>query len=291
MASMGPDPYAALAELAGGFIHEVKNHLSTLGLNLQLLAEDFQEPQSQRERRALTRVQKLQGECQRLVDVANDFLRFARIKDLVRKPADLGRVIEEIVDFFTPSARAALIEIKVYMPADLPGVLLDIDMFKQALLNLMLNAKQAMPEGGELTIQAAAERGEGRPGSGGVGSPAPSAGGAAAGSGDPRRAPAPTPVATEDDTSAPLHTSYVSLSLIDTGQGMTPEVLAKLFRPFFSTRPGGTGLGLPTTRRIVEAHHGTIDVQSDVGKGTKFTIRLPAAPSQEAEGPPGTCTV
>ena len=69
------DQYAALAELAGGFIHEIKNHLGTLGLNLQLLAEDFEEPQSQRERRALQRVQRLQGECQRLLEISNDFLR------------------------------------------------------------------------------------------------------------------------------------------------------------------------------------------------------------------------
>ena len=74
------DSYALLAELAGGFIHEIKNHMSTLGLNLQLLAEDFQDPQNQRERRALGRVQKLQAECQRLVGVSNDFLRFARTR-------------------------------------------------------------------------------------------------------------------------------------------------------------------------------------------------------------------
>src|SRR5947207_3966426 len=78
-----------LAELAGSFIHEIKNHLSTLGLNLQLLAEDFQEPQSQRERRALERVQRLQGECQRLVGLANDFLRFARVKDLDLQPTSM----------------------------------------------------------------------------------------------------------------------------------------------------------------------------------------------------------
>src|SRR3989442_2029320 len=95
--------YAELAELAGGFIHEIKNHLSTLGLNLQLLAEDFQDPQSQRERRALERVQRLQGECQRLVDVSNDFLRFARVKDLEFAPTDLVAVVEEMIDFFTPT--------------------------------------------------------------------------------------------------------------------------------------------------------------------------------------------
>src|ERR1700737_2279188 len=84
------EQYAELAELAGGFIHEIKNHLSTLGLNLQLLAEDFEEPQSQRERRAQDRVQRLQNECQRLVDVSNDFLRFARVQDLDLQPTRLG---------------------------------------------------------------------------------------------------------------------------------------------------------------------------------------------------------
>src|SRR5262245_22183108 len=133
-----------LAELAGGFIHDFKNHLSTLGLNLQLLAEDFAEPQNHRERRALTRVQRLQNECQRLVECANDFLRFARIQELDLGAVDLSQVIEELVDFFEPTARAANISIKRFIPADLPLVLLDRDMFKQALVNLMLNAEQAM---------------------------------------------------------------------------------------------------------------------------------------------------
>jgi two-component system, NtrC family, sensor histidine kinase HydH len=222
------DDYAALAELAGGFIHEIKNHLGTLGLNLQLLAEDFQEPDTQRERRALARVQKLQAECQRLTDLSNDFLRFARMRDLPLEPCALGKVVEEMVDFFEPTARAAGIDIRVYLPADLPAVRLDRDMFKQALLNLMLNAEQTLLGGGSLTLQAGVE------------------------------------------------SAHVCLSLIDTGPGMPPEVQAKVFEPFFSTKPGGSGLGLPTTRKIVEAHRGTIDVQSEVGKGTKFTIRLPA---------------
>ncbi len=217
-----------LAELAGGFIHEIKNHLSTLGLNLQLLGEDFADPQSPRERKALSRVQKLQGECQRLVDLSNDFLRFARVKDVERSPADLAEVVEEMLDFFGPTAQAHRIDIKCFIPVDLPPVALDRELFKQALLNLLLNAQQAMPEGGELTIQAA-----------------------------------------RDETD-------VSLYLIDTGKGMAPEVLAKVFQPFYTTRAGGTGLGLATTRRIVEAHGGTIAVQSELDRGTRFTIRLPA---------------
>ncbi|MHB1424810.1 MAG: ATP-binding protein [Gemmataceae bacterium] len=220
--------YVELAELAGGFVHDLKNHLSTLRLNLQLLAEDFQDPQTQRERRALDRILRLQNECQRLVDISNEFLRFARVKDLELVPANLGEVVGELTDFFGPMARSANIEIKSYIPPDLPAVALNRDMFKQALLNLLLNAQQAMPAGGEITLQARAEP-EG-----------------------------------------------VRFDLIDTGCGMSSETLAKAFRPFYSTRGGGTGLGLATSRKIIQAHGGAIDVQSEVGHGTKFTIRLPA---------------
>ena len=237
------DRYAELAELAGGFIHENKNHLGTLKLNLELLAEDFQEPQTQRERRAQTRVQKLQAECQRLVDKSNDFLRFARITDesLKATPADMAAVVAEMIDFFSPTAQSAHIEIKPYISGDLPPVMLDRDLFEQALLNLMLNAQQAMPSGGELTIQALREEVNNQP--------------------------------------------QVCLSLIDTGKGMTPEVAANIFQPFFSTKPAGSGLGLPTTRKIVEAHGGTIEVQSEVDRGTKFTIRLPAMKVRPASVP------
>jgi two-component system sensor histidine kinase HydH len=226
---MANDQYAVLAELAGGFVHEIKNHLSTLGLNLQLLSEDLEGPETQRERRAFQRVQRLQAEYQRLVEVANDFLRYARIKDLALEDLNLAKVLEEMIDFFGPSAKAANIDIKTYLPGDLPCVRLDKELFKQALLNLLLNAEQAMPQGGSITLQAALD--------------------------SPRR--------------------QLCLSIIDTGRGIGPEVLAKIFQPFYSTKPSGSGLGLPTTRKIIEGHQGTIDVESEPGRGTKFTIRLP----------------
>src|SRR3954468_7767594 len=102
---MANDQYAALAELAGGFIHEIKNHLSTLGLNLQLLAEDFEAPETHRERRALERVRRLQAECEQLVEVSNDFLRFARLREFDLRPVALSAVIEEMIDFFAPTAK------------------------------------------------------------------------------------------------------------------------------------------------------------------------------------------
>ena len=227
------DHTTELAELAGGFIHEIKNHLSTFGLHLQLLAEDFADPQTPRERKALERTVKLQNECRRLTEVANDFLRFARLRELDTQPSALTEVLAEMVDFFAPTARSAGIEIKTFLPSDLPPVSLDRELFKQALLNLLLNAQQAMPEGGQVTVQARHENGE------------------------------------------------VRLDVIDTGVGMTADALAKCFQPFHTTKPGGNGLGLPTTRRIVEMHGGRITVQSEPGKGTQFTIWLPAvlAPS------------
>ncbi len=222
------DHNAELAELAGGFIHEIKNHISALGLNVQLLAEDFQQAETPRERKACERILRLQGECQRLTDLSNDFLRFARLRELKRAPTALLEVVGDMVDFFAPTARAAGIEIKTYLPTDLPPVPLDVDLFKQALLNLMLNAEQAMAGGGELIVQARCSE----PG-------------------------------------------WVRLDVIDSGAGMSEESLAKCFKPFHTTKLGGSGLGLPTTRRIVEMHGGRIEVQSEVGKGTQFTLWLP----------------
>jgi signal transduction histidine kinase len=220
---------AETAELAAGFIHEIKNHLGTLSLNLQLLAEDFEGAQTPRERRALERVTRLSGECQKLVELSNDFLRFARLRELHARPTALDEVVARMIDFLGPTARQRSVEINWFPAPELPPVRLDPDLFEQALLNLMLNAEQAMPEGGTLTLVGRSDGGT------------------------------------------------VYLEVIDTGAGIAPEAMAKLFRPFHTTKPDGSGLGLATTRKIVMAHGGTIEAQSEPGRGTKFTIALPAA--------------
>jgi two-component system sensor histidine kinase HydH len=221
------EQYTEIAALAGGLAHEIKNPLSTLSLNLQLLAEDFSEPENQKERRALRKIETLQRECKRLEDILNDFLRFARVCDLQFAKTDVNAVVREMVEFIGPQTESAGILLRTDLPDALPLVQLDLDFFKQAMLNLLLNAQQSMPEGGELIVKTRAEG------------------------------------------------NSVFIDVIDTGRGMTPETLSKIFRPFFSTRPGGSGLGLPTTKKIVEAHHGKLLVDSVVGKGTAFTIQFP----------------
>jgi signal transduction histidine kinase len=228
------EQYTEIAALAGGLAHEIKNPLSTIQLNLGLLAEDFEGAETPRDQRALRKIRTVERECQRLNDILEDFLRFARIKPLRLESSDPNGVVQEIIDFVAPEAATRGIEVVPYLHADLPRVLLDREVFKQALLNLLINAQHAMPSGGQIVLQT-------RP-----------TGGA------------------------------VEIDVIDTGVGMDAETLAQIFRPFFSTRKDGSGLGLPTTRKIVKAHRGTIAVQSEAGKGTRFTITLPAAPADSA---------
>src|ERR1044071_3784004 len=105
-----------IAELAAGFIHEIKNHLGTLSLNLQLLAEDFEQPETPRERRSLDRVTRLSDECRKLVELSNDFLRFARMRELHTKPITLDEVVTRMIDFLGPTAKQRNVEIN-WFPA------------------------------------------------------------------------------------------------------------------------------------------------------------------------------
>ncbi|MDG3005814.1 two-component system sensor histidine kinase NtrB [Paludisphaera mucosa] len=219
---------AQIAQLAGGLAHEIRNPLSTLSLNLDLLAEDFQDAETPRERRAGARIGRLKHETKRLQDILENFLRFARLQDLKPAPTDFNAVVEEMCDFYEPQASTRGVVVRTHFAPDLPGVAIDADAFKQAVLNLMLNAEHAMPEGGELILTT--------------------------------RRDGP----------------FVVLDVIDTGCGMAEDVRSRIFDPFYSTRKGGTGLGLPTTRNIVEAHGGSIEVQSVPEKGSRFSIRLPA---------------
>lgn len=221
--------YTEIAQLAGGLAHEIRNPLSTMGLNLDLLAEEFPDPETPRERRIVQKIDRIRREAHRLQGILEDFLRYARVQEIRREPADLNAVVDDLRDFCEPQCAVDGIVIRTQYDEGLPRVRLDADLFKQALLNLILNAQKAMPDGGDLILRTRRE-------------------GASA-----------------------------VLDVIDTGCGMDEELQGKVFNAFFSTRPGGSGLGLPTSRKIVEAHGGSLTVRSEPGKGSQFTIRLPIA--------------
>lgn len=224
------DQYTEIARLAGALAHEIKNPLSTIRLNMQLLAEELEEAQSPTLRRALKRVEIVQRECQRLQELLDDFLKFAKIRRLQLAPTNLNEEIRSTLEFFEPEAKNAGVEILSYLDPELPSVMLDRESFRGAFLNLLLNAKQAMPDGGQLVVRTRS-----------LG-------------------------------------NFVAVHLIDSGCGMDEQTAAQMFEAFFSTKPGGSGLGLPTTSKIIEAHGGTISVESELGHGTHFTVELPAIP-------------
>jgi signal transduction histidine kinase len=230
------DQYAEMVRLAGGLAHEIKNPLSTIRMNMELLAEDFRDSDAPRERRAMKKIDLVHRECQRLQDLLDNFLRFTKAHRLNLQPSDLNGLVGQVLDFYRPKAKQAGVEIVDYLTGNLPTVLLDREAFHGALLNLVLNAEQAMPAGGQLVVRT---------------------------------------YGTADG---------VALDLIDTGCGMDAATQAKIFETFFSTKRGGSGLGLPTTRKIIEGHGGQIALQSEPGRGTQVTIKLPVLTRLPADG-------
>src|SRR5262249_16848107 len=146
------DQYTEIAQLAGGLAHEIKNPLSTIRLNMELLAEDFNESESPRDRRALAKIEIVQRECQRLQELLDNFLNFAKVRHLRLELSDLNEQVRRVLEFSRSQMQAAGIEVIPYLQSDLPSVQLDRDTFHSALLNLVINAQQAMPGGGQLVV-------------------------------------------------------------------------------------------------------------------------------------------
>lgn len=149
------DYYYDIARLAGGLAHEIKNPLSTIRLNLELLAEDFADPETPRERRAARKIEIVYKECERLQTILDDFLKFTRARQLKLVPCQLNREVRQLLDFYAPKATEAGIEVIDYLSSSLPTVMLDPEAFRSALWNLIINAEQAMPEGGQIVVRTA----------------------------------------------------------------------------------------------------------------------------------------
>lgn len=234
---------AELGSMTSGLAHEIKNPLSTIGLNAQLLGEaieDSELPPDQRER-LRRRVDALGREAERLGRILTDFLQFAGRMQLDPQPRNLGELVDELADFFLPQCHRAGVTLRTTMPDESIEVALDERLFKQALLNLLINAVQAMTPADE-RIGLRAEESE--------------------------RRPRELMIRVEgDDEEARVHVT-------DTGPGIESERLKEIFHPYVSHKRGGTGLGLPTTRRIVEEHGGRLTVHSEPGQGSDFVIHL-----------------
>lgn len=219
--------YSEIATLAGGLAHEIRNPLSTIRLNLNLLSEELESGESARDRRMLNKLVTLQRECQNLEGILDAFLQFARVGELRLQEGDLNAVVKEFARFVQAEVAEHGIELSPHLAPGLPPVALDESLMRQVLMNLVRNAQQAMPDGGLLELQTYERDGR------------------------------------------------VCLDIIDNGPGMDERTRNRMFKAFFSTRTGGSGLGLPTVRKIVEAHDGSIQCDSEPGQGTRFSISLP----------------
>ncbi len=241
----------ALGRLSAGLAHEVKNPLNAMTIHLELLRNKLGGRGGARRAAAaggsglglttqveaapvdvpaaLEHVTVISGAIRRLDEVMQGFLKFTRPEDLRLQPVFLAGLLDEIRPLVEPEAAKGGVTIDIDCPATLPDVRGDAAMLRQALLNLAINACQAMPTGGRLRIVATRAAG-----------------------------------------------TRVRIEVSDTGTGIAPEHLAKIFDLYFTTKHHGSGIGLSMVYRTVQLHDGNIEVQSTPGKGTTFRLLLPA---------------
>ena len=221
---------AALGRITAGVAHEVKNPLNSMRLWLENLKESLSyEGFYDGDGPSRQAVQVLDKEIDRLDQVVKRFLDFTRPMDVRLEATQLAELLQEVLEIAKPQLEQSDIQIAQLLPIDVPEVYVDRALLKQAVLNLVLNASEAMPNGGQLRL-VLSRRGE-----------------------------------------------MAEITVGDTGKGIPPENQQKIFQLFFTTRPGGSGIGLASTFRIVQLHNGSIDFTSEVGRGTTFRIELPLA--------------
>lgn len=236
---------AEQATMTRGLAHEIKNPLSTIGLNVQLLQEDaadieraaeMQPAIAEQAGKMRRRLGTLGREAVRLREILEDFLRFAGRIELDKQSVDINNLIDELAVFFEPQATEAGVKLRTQFDAQPPTARVDPSLLKQAILNLLINATHAM--------------------------------------GDAKRDRQPNGGANELILRTSREGRRLRIHVIDTGPGMSDEIKNQVFKPYFSTKRTGTGLGLPTTRRIIEEHGGTLTLHTAPGKGSEFTIEL-----------------
>ena len=214
---------AALGRLTSGMAHEVKNPLNAMVLQLELLKAKL----AGQGERVKPQLDILSEEIRRLDRVVKTFLDFTRPIELRPAETDVETLVRDVFTLAEPQARSSQVRLIFEPNGTVPRLIVDRDLIKQALLNLVLNGCQAMPSGGELRVT-------------------------------PRAFP-----------------HRLELEIADQGTGIPPEARPKIFTLCFTTKPGGTGIGLALAYRIVQLHNGSIDFSSELNRGTTFRISLP----------------
>jgi signal transduction histidine kinase len=221
-----------LSKLTGGLAHEIKNPLSTVKINLNLAREELEGANVNEVilKRAIRKLSVVQKEADRVEQILDSFLRYVDRTELQLASIDINELVSDMIDFYTPQAYSHSVTIHQGLHNEPLVCKIDPDMLKQVLLNLFINAQQAMSSGGDLMIRTDRQ---------------------------------------EKDA---------LIQISDTGSGIAPDKLPHIFDAYYTSRPQGSGLGLPTVKKIIEAHKGSISVNSEPGKGTSFEIRLSLQP-------------
>jgi signal transduction histidine kinase len=219
---------AAIGRLTAGVGHEVKNPINAIVVHLELLKNKLGE-----EHRPATRhLEVIDAEIHRLDRVVQTLVDFSRPVELQLREQDLRTIIGDVLALATEELTTRDVKLESQLPSTPMIVNVDADLLKQAVLNVMLNGAQAMPNGGRLSVRLEEER------------------------------------------------RVAVLRITDEGVGIPPEIREKIFDLYFTTKSGGSGIGLAMTYRILQLHHGNIDVQSKVGRGTEFSLRIPLAATE-----------
>lgn len=220
---------AELSKVTGGIAHEIKNPLSTIKVNLQLISEDLSNSASKEGdfSRSIRKLAVVRKEADRLEQILNGFLRYADGMAPHLVSVDVNHLISDMVDFFTPQAYSHNVTMRQGLSEEKMICRIDENMLKQSVLNLFINAQQAMDNGGELIVRTYKKQ------------------------------------------------DKAVIEISDTGCGIPADRLEHLFDTYYSSRRHGSGLGLATTKKIIELHKGSISVSSQIGTGTSFLIELP----------------
>jgi len=230
---------SAMGNLAAGVAHEIKNPLNAISMGVQRLRMEFApaSPEARQEYARFTRI--IEAEVSRLNTIVNQFLTLARPIRLTLADEPLAPVLKELLTLLSPQASAQGVTLAEELQLGDTRARFDRQQLTQAIMNVLLNAIQAMPKGGTLTVRAEV-----------IAPPA----GSATGSG-----------------------TIARIVITDTGSGIPPEDLDRIFEPYFTTKEGGTGLGLALTHRIILEHRGSIQAENEPGRGARFVIDLPLA--------------